>query len=174
MIQQLSFDGINWIGLVVRDDRRSIDVLASLPFVDAKRIGCVGLSGGGFRSTYLAGMDERIKAAVIVGWMSTLSSIGHIPYSTHSDMYLPYGLHAVLDHPDVATLGAPQCAIFVQSRRDRLFPAAGMADAVAKIRNVYANEKHAERFRSELYDAPHSFTVAMQEEAFAWLENWLK
>ena len=124
LITQLSFDGINWIGIVHRDDRRSVDVLASLPFVDPKRIGCVGLSGGVFRSTYLAGMDPRIRAAVIVGWMSTLPSIGRIPYSTHSDN--AFGLHSVLDHPDVASLGAPQCAILVQNcRRDRLFPQTG-------------------------------------------------
>jgi dienelactone hydrolase len=175
LITQFGFDGINWIGIVSRDDRRSVDVLASLPFVDPNRIGCVGLSGGGFRSTYMAGMDDRIRAAVIVGWMSTLPSIGHIPYTTHSDMYLAYCLHSVLDHPDVATLGAPQCAIFVQNcRRDRLFTAQGMADAAAKIRNVYVKERQPARFRVESYDVPHSFTVAMQEDAFAWLEKWLK
>ena len=175
LIAHLSFHGINWIGLVNRDDRRSVDLLAALPFVDPKRIGCVGLSGGGFRSTYMAGMDDRIRAAVIVGWMSTLPPIGHIPYTTHSDMYDAFGLHAVLDHPDVATLGAPQCAVFVQEcRRDRLFTQQGMADAVAKIRNVYAKEKHPEKFRAETYDAPHSFNIPMQEDAFTWLERWLK
>jgi len=49
-----------------------------------------------------------------------------------------------------------------------------MADAAAKIRNVYAKEHHTERFRAESYDVPHSFTVPMQEDAFAWLEKWLK
>lgn len=175
LIMQLSFNGINWIGIVNRDDRRSVDLLASLPFVDPKRIGCVGLSGGGFRSTYLAGMDSRIRAAVITGWMSTLPPIGHIPYVTHSDMYDAFGLHSVLDHPDVATLGAPECAILVQScGRDRLFPRGGMAQAAAKIRNVYAKEGHPERFRAESYDVPHSFTVPMQDDAFAWLEKWLR
>ena len=57
-------------------------------------------------------------------------------------MYDAFELHSVLDHPDVATLGAPQCAILVQNcRRDRLFPQQGMADAAAKIRNVYAKER---------------------------------
>ncbi|MBV9084242.1 MAG: acetylxylan esterase [Acidobacteriaceae bacterium] len=172
---QLSFHGINWIGIVNRDDRRSVDVLASLPFVDAKRIGCAGLSGGGFRATYMAGMEPRIRAAVVIGWMSTLPSIGHIAYPTHSDMYDAHGLHAFLDHPDVATLGAPQVALFVQDcGRDRLFTQQGMADAVAKIRDVYANEGHPERFRAQTYDVPHSFNTAMQEDAFTWLEKWLK
>jgi len=94
-------------------------------------------------------------------------------------MYDAFELHSVLDHPDVATLGAPlgapQCAILVQNcRRDRLFPQQAMADAAAKIRNVYAKERHMERFRAESYDVPHGFTVPMQEDAFAWLEKWLK
>ena len=175
LIAQLSFNGINWIGLVNRDDRRSVDVLASLPFVNPERIGCVGLSGGGFRSTYMAGTDPRIRAAVIVGWMSTLPSIASLPYSTHQDMYDAFGLHAVLDNPDVATLGAPECAVFVQNcSRDRLFPMEGMTDAVEKIKNVYVKERQPERFRAQFYDVPHSFTVPMQEDAFGWLEKWLR
>ena len=54
------------------DDMRAVDLLLSLPEVDPHRIGCIGLSGGGSRSTYLAGRDARIRAAVIVAWMTTL------------------------------------------------------------------------------------------------------
>jgi hypothetical protein len=89
-------------------------------------------------------------------------------------MFDPPGLHAYLDHPDVATLGAPGVAMLVQQcARDRLFPSQGMQDAVEKIRRVYAAEGAAERFQGKFYDVPHSFTVEMQDEAFAWLERWL-
>ncbi len=171
----LAFAGLSWLGIVNYDDRRSIDVLESLPQVDKARIGCVGLSGGGFRSTYLAGMDPRIKAAVIVGWMSTLPSILSIEHSTHGGLYDAIGVHRYLDHPDVATLAAPECAILVEDcLRDRLFTRKGMEDADEKIRLVYSELKHPERYQARYYDVPHSFTVSMQEDAFAWLEKWLK
>ncbi|PYV39331.1 MAG: hypothetical protein DMG06_23455, partial [Acidobacteria bacterium] len=82
--------------------------------------------------------------------------------------------HAFLDHPDIASLAAPECATFVQQcARDALFTRAGMGQASDKIRRVYEDLKHPDRFQSKFYDVPHSFSVAMQEEAFQWLERWL-
>jgi len=43
--------------------------------VDARRIGCVGLSIGALRSAHLAALDDRIKPAVVVGWMTGVA--GH-------------------------------------------------------------------------------------------------
>lgn len=171
----LAFSGTSWLGIVVHDDRRSLDLLASLPEVDPKRLGCLGLSGGGYRSTYLTGMDSRVRASVITGWMTSLPTTLDLPYSVHSGLFDAFGLHASLDHPDVATLAAPDCAIFVQNcARDRLFTRAGMEQAAAKIQNVFSELKRTERFRSEFYDVPHQFNVEMQEQAFDWLAKWLR
>ncbi len=170
----LSFSGVSWMGIVNHDDRRAVDVLASLPEVDASRIGSVGLSGGGYRSTYLTGMDPRIKASIITGWMTSLPTTLDIPYSVHSALFDAFGVHAELDHPDIATLAAPACAIFVQNcAQDRLFTRAGMDSAAEKIRAVYADLRRPERFRSKFYDVPHQFNAEMQNEAFDWLEKWL-
>jgi dienelactone hydrolase len=171
----LSFSGTSWMGIVNHDDRRSVELLASLPEVDAKRIGCAGLSGGGYRATYLTGMEPRIKASVIVGWMTSLPTTLDIPYSVHSGLFDAFGAHASLDHPDIASLAAPDCAVFVQNcARDRLFTKAGMDASTEKIRAVYADLKHPERFQGKFYDVPHQFNAEMQEEAFAWIEKWLR
>jgi dienelactone hydrolase len=171
----LQFCGTNWMGIVSFDDRRSVDVLASLPEVDARRLGCLGQSGGGFRAAYLAGMDPRIRAAVIVCWMTSLPTTLDMTEGVHGGIFDAFGLHARLDHPDVATLGAPACAIFVQnSAHDVLFTRAGMEQAANKISRVYENLGHAEHFRVTFYDAPHEFNVSMQNDAFNWLEKWLK
>jgi dienelactone hydrolase len=66
--------GITWPGVVLWDDIRTLDYLAARPEVDASRLGCVGLSVGGYRSFLLAALDERIKAAVDVGWMTSFAS----------------------------------------------------------------------------------------------------
>ena len=171
----LSFCGTKWGGIVSYDDRRSVDVLASMPEVDGGRLGCLGLSGGGYRSTLLSGMEPRIKAAVITGWMTSLPTSLDLPYWVHNYMFDPFGVHAYLDHPDIASLAAPGCATFVQNcARDRLFTRAGMDAAVERIRSVYTDLKQPGRFRSQYYDVPHQFNVEMQEDAFAWLEKWLK
>ncbi|MCL6506499.1 MAG: hypothetical protein K6T59_05700 [Bryobacteraceae bacterium] len=170
----LGFAGTTWLGVVVHDDRRGVELLASLPEVDPSRIGCLGLSGGGYRATYLAGMEPRIRAAVITGWMTSLPTTLDIPYSVHRNLFDAFGLHAWLDHPDVAALAAPDCALFVQNcSRDRLFTREGMERAAAKIQAVYADLRRPERFRVKFYDVPHQFNAEMQQEAFAWLQQWL-
>jgi dienelactone hydrolase len=170
----LAFAGTSWMGIVSYDDRRSVDLLASLKEVDAGRVGCIGLSGGGYRSTYLTGLDSRIKASVIVGWMTSLPTTLDIPYSVHSGLFDAFGVHAELDHPDIASLGAPDTAILVQDcGRDRLFTRDGMESAIGKIRAVYTDQKHPERFEAKFYDVPHQFNVEMQEDAFSWLQKWL-
>jgi dienelactone hydrolase len=170
----LAFCGANWMGIIVHDDRRSLDVLSSLPEVNKDRLGCLGLSVGGYRSTCLSGLDSRVHAAVIVGWMTSLPSMLDIPDYSHRGLPDAFGLHAFLDHPDIASLAAPDCATFVQQcARDELFTRAVMEQASDKIRRVYEDLKHPQRFQSKFYDVPHSFGVPMQEEAFQWLERWL-
>src|SRR5262249_54578499 len=63
--------GVTWPGIMLWDDLRTLDYLAQRPEVDAKRLGCVGLSVGGYRSYMLAALSPRVKAAVAVGWMTS-------------------------------------------------------------------------------------------------------
>ena len=100
----LAFAGTTWMGIVSHDDRRSVDVLASLPEVDRERMGCAGLSGGGYRATYLAGMEPRIKAAVVTGWMTSLPTTLEFSRAVHASLFDAFSAHASLDHPDIAWL----------------------------------------------------------------------
>ncbi len=171
----LSFAGTSWMGIVNYDDSRAVDLLSSLPEVDRKRIGCAGLSGGGYRATYLLGADSRIKAGVIVGWMTSLPTTLDISYSVHANLFDALGLHAMLDHPDVASLAAPDAAIFIQNcAQDRLFTREGMDKAVQKIERVYRELSRSDFFRFRYYDVPHQFNTEMQEDAFRWLEEKLR
>ena len=171
----LEFAGTSWMGIVNYDDRRAVDLLSSLPEVDRKHIGCAGLSGGGYRSAYLLGADSRIKAGVIVGWMTSLPTTLDISYSVHANLFDAFGLHSMLDHPDVASLAAPDAAIFIQNcAQDQLFTREGMDRAVQKIERVYQELGRSDFFRFRYYDVPHQFNAEMQEDAFRWLEERLR
>lgn len=56
---------------ITYDDISSTEFLASLPMVDAKRIGCVGCSMGAYRSWMLSALSDRIKAGASICWMIT-------------------------------------------------------------------------------------------------------
>ena len=54
------------IGMLITDNIRGVDLLCSLPYVDTRKIGATGASGGGNQTMWLTAIDERIKAAVPV------------------------------------------------------------------------------------------------------------
>ena len=64
--------GTNLARYRIWDGIRGLDYLASLPEVDAQRLGCVGNSGGGTLTAYIAALDDRVKAAAIGCYITTL------------------------------------------------------------------------------------------------------
>jgi dienelactone hydrolase len=166
--------GITWPGVMLWDDLRTVDYLASRPEVDARRLGCVGLSVGGYRSFLLAALDPRIKVAVDVGWMSSLGS--HIKRHVVNSIGLTFhivGLYRYLDLPDLAALIAPRSVMVINGSRDQLFPSDGVDAAFKKIDQCFRKAGAPDRQRCRLYDAPHEFTVEMQAEAWTWIRRWL-
>ena len=167
--------GTTWPGVMVWDDRQTIDYLQTRSEVDPERIGAVGLSVGGYRCAYLAATDERVRAAVVVGWMCGLADlwpVGRWPHTMGWVHHVP-GLFQECDLPDVASLACPRALFVMQGSQDRLFPLAGMERAIARIAAVYDKAGVADRFTGRIYDAPHRFDLEMQEEAFVWLDGWL-
>ncbi|MGH9370210.1 MAG: alpha/beta hydrolase family protein [Vicinamibacterales bacterium] len=55
----------------IHDGMRAIDYLVSRPDVDPERIGATGCSGGGTQTTYIAALDERVKAAAVACYMNS-------------------------------------------------------------------------------------------------------
>ena len=48
-------------------ERRALDLLETMPEIDARRIGFSGFSNGAIVGALLAGVDERVKAYVLIG-----------------------------------------------------------------------------------------------------------
>lgn len=174
LAKSMAFAGATWPGVVFWDDIRTVDYLTSRPEVDAARIGCVGISMGGYRSIYLSALDDRIRAGVVVGFMSSVRPMLKAHIDTHSWVHFLPGLHRHLDLPDVSVMAAPRALMVQQCRKDRLFPPEGMEQAVKLIADGYAKARHAKQFAGRLYDEPHVFTKAMQDDAVAFFDAHLK
>ena len=167
--------GATWPGVFVWDDRRTVDLLQSRPEVDPRRIGCVGLSVGGYRSALLAAADERIKAAITVGWMCGLGELWPIGRWMNSAGWVHYvpGLYHEMDLPDVASLTCPRALMVMQGKQDRLFPPEGQQRALDHVAAAYAKAGFAAHFTGRMFDVPHQFNLDMQDEAFTWLDRSL-
>lgn len=173
LVKGLTLAGATWPGIVFWDDRRTIDYLVTRPEVDPARIGCQGVSMGGYRSLFLAALDTRIRAACVVGFMSTTRPMIRAHLDTHSWVHFLPALHRHLDWPDVAALAAPRALLVQQCSRDGLFPLAGMKESVEQIAGLYRQAGAEAAFAGRFHDVPHSFTRAMQDEAVAWFERHL-
>jgi dienelactone hydrolase len=174
VVKGLTLAGATWPGIVAWDDMRTIDYLCTRPEVDAKRVGCLGISMGGYRAAYLTALDDRVAAGCVVGFMSAVAPMRKAHLDTHSFVHFLPGLHRLMDLPDLAALAAPRGLLVQQCRRDKLFPAAGMEQAVDRIAAVYKAAGYEKRFEGRFYDEPHRFTRGMQDDAFAWLDRHLK
>jgi hypothetical protein len=166
--------GVTWPGVVLWDDIRALDYLASRPEVDSRRLGCVGLSVGGHRSFLLAALDERIRVAVDVGWMTSFGSQikQHVIHTIGLSFHV-IGLYRYLDLPDLAALIAPRAVLVINGSQDRLFELDGVKAACEKVARCYTKAGAPDSQKCSLYDAPHEFNLEMQAEAWRWIKRWL-
>jgi dienelactone hydrolase len=166
--------GITWPGVALWDDLRTVDYLASRPEVDPSRLGCIGLSMGGYRSFLLAALEPRIKVAVDVGWMTSMSAQikKHVVHTIGLSFHIA-GLYRYLDLPDLAALIAPRPLMVINGSKDTLFAPDGVRDAFEKIAACFRKAGAAERQQCRMFDTPHEFNPEMQDQAWAWIARAL-
>jgi dienelactone hydrolase len=165
--------GITWAGVLAWDDIRSIDYLVTRPEVDPRRIACTGLSVGGFRTNFLAGLDPRIKAACVAGWMTSFRYLLPRYESYTVPAGWPPGLLGDLDYPDVGSLTLPNPLMVVHGWQDTLFPPEGVRAAFSSLVQCYEAIGKPERFRTVTFDGPHKFPLEAQQRMMEWFDRWV-
>jgi dienelactone hydrolase len=166
--------GTTWPGVFVGEDQRALDVLCARGDVDAERVGCGGLSGGGLRTVYLGGLDPRIRCAVCVGMMTTWRDFLLHKCHTHTWMiYIPL-LPTELDYPEILGLRVPLPTMVLNNLDDPLFTLPEMERADRILQEVYAKAGADQRYQSRFFPGLHKFDQEMQAAAFDWFDRWLR
>ena len=159
------------------DDISSTEFLASLPMVDAKRIGSVGCSMGAYRSWMLSALSDRIKAGASICWMITTDAqltrrFGRKENGGFANC-IP-GLRQYLDYPHIASLACPKPMLFINGTKDKLFPIPGVKDAFAEMHKVWKSQGADNLLDTELWEIPHSCGLKAQEKMLEFLDKNLK
>ena len=159
------------------DDISSTEFLASLPMVDAKRIGCVGCSMGAYRSWMLSALSDRIKAGASICWMITTDAqltrrFGRKENGGFANC-IP-GLRQYLDYPHIASLACPKPMLFINGTKDKLFPVPGVKDAFSEMHKVWKSQGADNLLDTELWDILHSCGLKAQEKMLEFLDKNLK
>ena len=159
------------------DDIASTEFLASLPMVDAKRIGCVGCSMGAYRSWMLSALSDRIKTGASICWMITTDAqltrrFGRKENGGFANC-IP-GLRQYLDYPHIASLSCPKPMLFISGTKDKLFPVPGVKDAFTEMHKVWKSQGADNLLDTELWEIPHSCGLKAQEKMLEFLDKNLK
>ena len=147
--------GQTMIGWRVYDVMRTIDWMATRPEFDSKRIGCMGISGGGTCTVFAAALEPRIRAAFVSGYLNTFrDSIGSISHCI--DNYVP-GILNWAEMYDVAGLIAPRPLFIESGSKDNIFPVEASVDSFKKVSAIYEVFGVANLVDQEVFDDAHSF-----------------
>ncbi|WP_437206746.1 dienelactone hydrolase family protein [Planctomicrobium sp. SH664] len=166
--------GTTFPGVFLPEDQRALDVLCARPDVDASRVGCAGLSGGGLRTVYLGGMDDRLRCAIAVGFMSTWQDFLLYKCVNHTWMTYAPLLPNDLDFPEILGLRAPLATMVLSCTEDPLYSPAEMQRADEMLKEVFRRARAPEQYRGLFHAGGHKFDLAMQADAFAWFDQHLK
>jgi len=173
----------------VWDNIRGIDLLASLPYVDARRgFGAIGHSLGGHNAIYTAVFDPRITVVVSScgfdsyldyyggderrwepeqGWCQTRYMRKLADYKGRLDE-IPFDFHEM-----IGAL-APRKMLAIAPTRDGNFRADSVDRIAAAAREVYALYGVPENLKVVHPECEHDFPPEMRRLAYEWLDGALR
>lgn len=172
----------------VWDNMRGLDLLASLPFVDAsKGFATIGHSLGGHNSVYTAVFDDRLKVIVTScgldsyldyyngdpknwdperGWCQTRYMRKLADYKGRLEE-IPFDFHEM-----VGAL-APRHVLIVAPKKDSNFRADSVDKIATAARPIFKLHGHENRLRVEHPDCGHDFPPEMREAAYKLFDEVL-
>ncbi len=162
--------GISHQTLMIWNNVRALDYLASLPEVDAKRIGVTGCSGGGLQAQMLVAADERVKAAAIVGMTCDYREIVFAGAAHCGCNHFP-NIMRHTDEPELSALGLP-CPVQYLTMNDwtRSFE----ANNYPIVRKLYEANGLAGSTDCKYWPTGHDYAKEKRERMYWWMEKWLR
>jgi cephalosporin-C deacetylase-like acetyl esterase len=121
----------------VWDAIRGIDYLSQLPFVDAKRIGAFGCSGGGTITALVGALDTRLAAVGTACYTTSFDTLLNTIGPQDAEQSTPRLISSGLGFPDWSELAAPRPYAVIATYSD-MFPFAGARATVTEARRFYS------------------------------------
>ena len=156
---------VSYFGLQTWNSERVVDFLCSLPFVDSKRIGCTGESGGGTQTMMLAGIDDRIAAAFPCVMVSTAMQGGCTCENAH---YLRINQGNI----DIAALTAPRpLGLTVADDWTKELETKGFPDLKKLYTQLGIPDRVEAHFNTQF---PHNYNAVSRAQMYAFFNQHLK
>lgn len=170
--------GMSWGSFIVWDDFNSAEFLSSLPIVNKSKIGTMGFSMGAHRAWMLSAATDIVKASAAVCWMNTTDSLMTLSNNQNKggsaySMIIP-NIRNFMDYPHVASIAAPKPALFINGKRDKLFPVQGSIDAFNEMHKVWKASGKEDNLVTMINDIPHFCSKDVQKTILNFFDYNLK
>ncbi len=154
------------------DNHRAIDYLVSRPDIDANRIGVWGSSGGGTETTYLIGMDERVKAAAICSYFSQRERTLELQGPSDGCQHIPHEGEARIELADFALMMAPRPVLILNGKYD-FVDLWGAYRGMDELNRAYTVLDVPERVKHVVTEMGHGLGREKRLELVCWFKRWL-
>lgn len=154
------------------DGIRAMDLLASRPEVDAKRIGVTGMSGGGTLSAYLNAVDWRFAAACPSGYLTSIADLCERWGPQDCEQIIHGQLALGLNHLSLMLMngGSAFCPGFTWADA---FPFSGSMETFAKARDFRRREGRGDSIDCFDCPGPHHWYESEKHAQVAWFRRHL-
>ena len=168
--------GRNLAAWMTFEDSYATEFLASLPEVDSDRIGCTGLSMGGYRTWMLAAISPLIKASVGVCWMTDNDHMMHWTYGRHEKGGFANNLGGVrnyLDYPHIASLACPNAMMLINGDTDKLFKPHAVNQCYDVMHRVWDSQGVGDKLETHLLPQGHEMPKGVQKMMLDFFDKYL-
>lgn len=162
-------------GMMLFDEFRAFDYLASRPEVDRKQLGAFGMSMGATKAWWLAALDPRVKLCMDVCCLTDYEElIKNHGLKEHGIYYYVPSLLKHFESAQINELVVPRAHLSVNGRQDPLTPPAGVEKIRDHLLPLYRRHGKEEDCRIELFDCAHVELPEMRKLILEWIDTKLK
>src|SRR5215469_1885077 len=172
---QLDLVGSNSLGLFYLIVRRGLDFLAALPNADDSRIGATGLSGGGWQTTMISSLDERVGVMVEVAGIGSLESNLTRPTDSSDIEEDATDLMMGFDYPFLVAMRAPRPTFLIHNEQDDCCFLAPLVkpyiyEQILPFFKLY-NAEGALRWYENIDPGTHNYQLDNRQQAYAFFSK---
>lgn len=161
--------GISHQTHMVWSNIRALDLIQTLDGVDANRVGACGGSGGGYQVQMLLAIDDRIKAATIMGFTCDYRETVFPHVASCTCLHFPNAL-AIANMPEVSAQGMP---VPVQYLTMNDYTRNFAENAFPKIKELYSKNGYADHVECLHWPTEHIYDKPKREATYRWMGKWL-
>lgn len=156
----------------IRDGMRAVDFLMSRKDVRKDGVGCMGNSGGGTMSAFLAALDDRIVAACPSCYISSIRTVLSGRETPDAEQNVFGCLSFALNHAGLVLAGGN--AVRIHCCSNDFFPIAGTRETYAVVRDVAKNCGLGEEgYGITEVQGRHGWKESLRVSSIAWMRRWL-